>query len=99
MNADTTCHACGQTITVTTRNPNRRYCSPRCRKAAWQTRHRNRKTVEKRSDAATATNDVGAAVGAANGTTRCPNCRHELAVIAVVIPADAAHVHTPEVIT
>jgi hypothetical protein len=28
-----------------------------------------------------------------------PHCRHELAVIAVVIPADAAHVQTPEVIT
>jgi len=29
----------------------------------------------------------------------CPHCRHELAVIAVVIPADAAHIPTPEVIT
>jgi hypothetical protein len=28
-----------------------------------------------------------------------PALRHELAVIAVVIPADAAHVQTPEVIT
>jgi len=27
------------------------------------------------------------------------HCRHELAVIAVVIPADAAHIQTPEVIT
>ena len=99
MNADNACQACGRTITVTTRNPNRRYCSPPCRKAAWQTRHRNRKTVEKRPDTAAAANDVGDAVRAANGTTRCPNCRHELAVIAVVIPADAAHVHTPEVIT
>lgn len=101
MTADNTCQSCGQAITVTTRNPNRRYCSPRCRKAAWQTQRRNRKTVEKGPDTANGTvaNDVGDAVGAANGTTRCPNCRHELAVIAVVIPADAAHVHTPEVIT
>lgn len=34
------CLGCGTTITVTTRNPNRRYCSPRCRKAAWQAHRR-----------------------------------------------------------
>jgi len=43
--------------------------------------------------------DVPHPVSAAHGVTRCPHCRHELAVIAVVIPADAAHVPTPEVIT
>jgi endogenous inhibitor of DNA gyrase (YacG/DUF329 family) len=29
------CVTCGTIITVTTRNPNRRYCSPRCRAADW----------------------------------------------------------------
>jgi len=43
--------------------------------------------------------DVPDAVRAANGVTRCPHCRHELAVVVAVIPADAAHVPTPEVIT
>lgn len=98
MNTTTSCHGCGQAITVTTRNPNRRYCSPHCRKACWQTRKRN-KTIATDTNVTPIVNDVGDTVTAANGTTRCPNCRHELAIIAVVIPADAAHVHTPEVIT
>ena len=98
------CLGCGTTITVTTRNPNRRYCSPRCRKAAWQARHRVNHRVG--VDVANAvTHDVGDvldvvdlrnslphAVPAANGVARCPHCRQELAVVAVVIPADAAHV-------
>jgi hypothetical protein len=33
------CVTCGQLITVTTRNPNRRFCSPRCRVADWHARH------------------------------------------------------------
>ena len=44
-------------------------------------------------------NELHDAVLGANGVTRCPHCRHELAVIAVVIPADAAHIPTPAVIT
>jgi hypothetical protein len=50
-------------------------------------------------DVADAVHNVAYAVPAANGITRCPHCQHELAVIAVVIPADAAHVQTPEVVT
>ena len=90
-----TCVTCGSPITVTTRNPNRRFCSPRCRVADWHAHHR-RNVV---ADAVRARSDVPNAVPAANGATKCPHCRHELAVIAVVIPADAAHVSTPEVIT
>ena len=33
------CVTCGTPITVTTCNPNRRYCSPRCRAADWHARH------------------------------------------------------------
>lgn len=33
----------------------------------------------------------------ANGVHRCPYCHTELAVIAVVVPAEAAHIRTPEV--
>jgi DNA replication protein DnaC/endogenous inhibitor of DNA gyrase (YacG/DUF329 family) len=97
-----TCVACGSPITVTTRNPNRRFCSPRCRAAEWHARNRTNDVVNGANDAADAVHTPDAvhnAVRAANGTTRCPHCRHELAVIAVVIPADAAHVQTPEVIT
>ena len=97
-----TCVACGSPITVTTRNPNRRFCSPRCRAAEWHARNRTNNVVNGANDAADAVHTPDAvhnAVRAANGTARCPHCRHELAVIAVVIPADAAHVQTPEVIT
>ena len=101
------CLGCGTTITVTTRNPNRRYCSPRCRKAAWQARHRTNQSIG--DNAANAvTHDIDDvldvvhpphAVAAANGLARCPHCPQKLAVIAVVIPADAAHVQPQEVIT
>ena len=99
------CLGCGTTITVTTRNPNRRYCSPRCRKATWQAHRRANHGVG--DDAANGvTHDIDDvvdvvhpglrhAVPAANGVARCPHCRQELAVVAVVIPAAAAHVQTP----
>ena len=58
-----------------------------------------RRTANDVADAVRTRSDVPNAVPAANGVTQCPHCRHELAVIAVVIPADAAHVQTPEVIT
>lgn len=97
-----TCVTCGSPITVTTRNPNRRFCSPRCRVADWHAHHRRNVVANDANDVADAVrtrSDVPNAVPAANGVTKCPHCRHELAVIAVVIPADAAHVQTPEVIT
>jgi endogenous inhibitor of DNA gyrase (YacG/DUF329 family) len=68
------CDTCGTTITVTTRNPNRRYCSPRCRKAAWQAGNR-RIPDSVANDVADGIHDVADAVPAANGVTRCPHCR------------------------
>jgi endogenous inhibitor of DNA gyrase (YacG/DUF329 family) len=100
------CVTCGQPITVTTRNPNRRFCSPRCRVADWHARHdrppRTRNAVPHTSNAAA--NPVPTdfpptnGVPAANGVQRCPHCHHELAVIAVIVPTTAAHIRTPEVI-
>jgi endogenous inhibitor of DNA gyrase (YacG/DUF329 family) len=112
------CITCGQTITVTTRNPNRRFCSPRCRVADWHAR--NDRPARTTDHVPNASNDVpnavsapsnevpnvvpaapllGNAVPAANGVQHCPHCHHELAVIAVIIPAEAAHILTPEVLT
>jgi endogenous inhibitor of DNA gyrase (YacG/DUF329 family) len=34
-----TCPTCGQPIEVTARNPNKRFCSSRCRVADWHRRH------------------------------------------------------------
>ena len=33
------CATCGWPIRITRRNPNKRYCSPRCRVADWHRRH------------------------------------------------------------
>jgi endogenous inhibitor of DNA gyrase (YacG/DUF329 family) len=98
-----TCVTCNSTITVTTRHPNRRFCSPRCRVADWHAHHRRNVVANGANhdvaDAVHTPSDVPNAVPAANGVTKCPHCRHDLAAIAVVIPADAAHVSTPEVTT
>jgi hypothetical protein len=98
------CVGCGLSITVTTRNPNRRFCSARCRVADWHAR--NDRPTDDVPNAVPTTDDVPNAIApladaahAANGVQRCPNCHHELAVIAVVVPARAAHIRTPEVIT
>lgn len=92
-----TCVTCSCPITITTRNPNRRFCSPRCR-ADWHAHHRSN-DVANGADDVQPRPDVPNATTAANGATKCKHCRHELAVIAVVIRADAAHAQTPEVIT
>lgn len=107
---DRPCVGCGLPIAVTTRNPNRRFCSARCRVADWHAR--NDRPADRVPNAVPAADVVpnvvaplanavpGAnGVPAANGAQRCPNCHHELAVIAVVVPANAAHIRTPEVIT
>lgn len=40
MTASTrSCVTCTAPITISRRNPNRRYCSPRCRVADWHRRH------------------------------------------------------------
>jgi endogenous inhibitor of DNA gyrase (YacG/DUF329 family) len=39
MTTTDTCATCGQPITITTRHPNKRYCSPRCRVADWHRQH------------------------------------------------------------
>lgn len=36
--AERTCPTCGKPVTVTTRNPNRRYCSPPCKALGWRRR-------------------------------------------------------------
>jgi endogenous inhibitor of DNA gyrase (YacG/DUF329 family) len=99
------CVGCGLPIAVTTRNPNRRFCSARCRVADWHARNDRPSGVPNAVPTTDAVPPLTYAVPAsngvpaANGVQRCPNCHHELAVIAVVVPAGAAHIRTPEVIT
>ena len=84
------CLGCGTTITVTTRNPNRRYCSPRCRKAVWQARHRTNHRigddvangvthdVDDVLDVVHPRNGLPHAVAAANGVARCHTAARNL---------------------
>jgi len=74
------CVTCGTTITVTTRNPNRRFCSPRCRSADWHTHNRSNEVANDIANTVRTRTDVPNAVPAANGVTKCPHCRHDLSM-------------------
>lgn len=92
------CTNCGRPFTVPANNPHRRFCSARCRVADWHVRH-DRQPADDVSHPNAVPNVVppANAVPVANGVHRCPHCHHELAVIAVVVPATAAHTRVPEV--
>jgi endogenous inhibitor of DNA gyrase (YacG/DUF329 family) len=101
------CTNCGQPFTITTKNPRRRFCSPRCRVADWHARNDHTRTNERTNDVHPPANAVPNgeprpnaipnAVQTANGVQRCPHCHHELAVIAVLVPPAAAQVGLPGV--
>jgi hypothetical protein len=94
------CAQCGTAIpTPTGRASRKRYCNVDCRKAAWRERHRG--------DVVPAVPLIVPGVAAVptafpdhvptpGGQHRCPHCRQPLAIISVVIPADAATVRPPE---
>ncbi|MGH3503124.1 MAG: hypothetical protein ACRDQA_19850 [Nocardioidaceae bacterium] len=107
------CPQCGTLFPAPVgRRARQRYCSTRCRKAAW--RHRraasqrtsNPGDVPDRVAVPTASRDADAdivhddatAAPAAGSTQRCPHCRRPITVIAVAVPPTAAHVRPPEVI-
>jgi len=98
------CAHCGTSMPLPTgRQARKRYCSEPCRKAAWRDRHRDdivlrdtvSNTVPDSVFVPTASRDDVATPGSQH---RCPHCRRPLAIISVVIPADAAHVNTPKVV-
>ena len=104
----TTCAHCGTAMpTPTGRASRKRFCSVDCRKAAWRERHRHDDvpggihpdvvplTVPGVPAVLTAFPDD---VPTPGGQHRCPHCRQPLAVISVVIPADAAVINPPEVL-
>jgi hypothetical protein len=95
------CAHCGTAMpTPTGRASRKRYCNVECRKAAWRERHRND------TDSNDVVPDVLAVLAVPSafpddvpnhgGQHRCPHCRQLLAIISVVIPADAATVQPPE---
>jgi hypothetical protein len=93
------CAHCGTAMpTPTGRASRKRYCGVDCRKAAWRQRHRNDAVHGNVVPAVplavpTAFPDD---VPVGGGQHRCPHCRAPLAILSVVIPADAAIVRPPE---
>lgn len=102
------CVTCADPITVTTRNPNRRFCSRRCRVADWHAHNRTSgrsnavaNDVTRRDDVV---NDVTIdvddvhhvddAVAPPKAVTRCPHCQREVTVLTWLLPPAAAHVTT-----
>ena len=100
------CAHCGATMaTRTGRASRKRYCNVECHKAAWRQRHRDDHThdvVPAVPLAVPAFLAVPAAfpddVPTPGGRHRCPHCRKPLAIISVVIPANAAVINPPEVL-
>jgi endogenous inhibitor of DNA gyrase (YacG/DUF329 family) len=96
----TSCAHCATPMpTPTGRQARKRYCSQRCRKAAWRARHhgdtaRNVVSNTVPDPVPTPSRDDVATPGAGH---QCPHCRQPLAIISVVVPASAATVHVPEV--
>lgn len=101
MTALTSCAHCGTTMPLPTgRRARKRYCSEPCRKAAWRRRHRHDDvagdTVPLVPDSVVVPTASRDDVATAGSHHRCPHCRHPLAIISVVIPAEAAVIPVPE---
>ena len=99
------CAHCGTAMpTPTGRASRKRYCNVDCRKAAWRERHRhdNLTTDAVVSHIVPGVLAVPTAfpddVPTRGGQHRCPHCRQPLAIVSVVIPADAAIIRPPEVL-
>lgn len=106
--AEHSCPTCNTPVTVTTRNPNRRYCSPGCKALGWR---RRAKGLPENSEH-TPPNDVAnRANGVANGAnpidavansepTRtiqaCPHCRQPISLVTLIVPPAAAFVTVPD---
>ena len=95
----------------TGRASRKRFCTTECRRAAWRERHRNDAPTDTDvvpdvvpgivADVVPGVLAVPTAfpddVPNHGGQHRCPHCRQPLAILSVVIPADAAIVRIPEV--
>jgi hypothetical protein len=98
------CARCGTGMPAPTgRAARKRYCGDSCRKAAWRDRHRDNapdvpgdvvpNVVPAAVVVPTPSRDDVPTPGSQH---RCPHCRQPLAIISIVIPADAAVVPIPE---
>jgi hypothetical protein len=104
MTGTARCARCGTSMPAPAGRAARRlYCGESCRKAAWRDRHRDDvledvphivpNVVVPNVVVPTPSRDDVPTPGSQH---RCPHCRQPLAIISVVIPADAAVVSVPE---
>ena len=95
MTTTASCARCGTGMPAPTgRAARKRFCDDACRKAAWRDRHRDQPSdVVSGVTVPTPSRDDVPTPGSQH---RCPHCRRPLAIISVVIPADAAVVPLPE---
>lgn len=92
------CARCGTAMPAPSgRASRKRYCSVECRKAAWRERHRSDTVPAVPAAVPAVPTAFPDDVATPGGQHRCPHCRQPLAIISVVIPADAAIVKPPEV--
>jgi hypothetical protein len=102
MNPIRDCVTCRRPFTVPANNPHKRFCSPRCRAADWHACNDHTTNPNTVLDAVATPNGVPSAAPNANAATaanrgqRCPHCHQPIAVIAIVVPPTAAHVHIQE---
>lgn len=85
------CPVCGQTFTREHHRPRRRYCSERCRKAAWRRRHPGRR--RRRPD--TVPPPGVPRPDTVSPAARCPHCTRPVAVITLLVAPAAAQVPIP----
>jgi endogenous inhibitor of DNA gyrase (YacG/DUF329 family) len=98
------CPVCGQNFTTSPhQRPRRRYCSERCRKAAWRHRHPRTSPVP-RLDPVAQPGDVArdgdvtgepSVAARAEPVARCPHCARPIAVITLLVTPAAAQVPIP----
>ncbi|WP_320775472.1 hypothetical protein [Streptomyces sp. CRN 30] len=74
------CAECGTEFAWTSRNPNRRFCGPRCRSRWW--RAGRGRTAEPDTTPETPVGQAGARLGALHA---CPNCGRHLTVINLLV--------------
>ena len=92
------CEQCGTVMpTPTGRASRKRYCGADCRKAAWRERHRHDVVPAVPTAVPAVPTAFPDDVPTRGGQHRCPHCRQPLAIVSVVIPADAAVIRPPEV--
>jgi len=80
------CALCGNTFTWTSRNPNRRFCDPRCKARWW--RERNPREAAPAEVVFDPADEVARAATSGLSVHACPHCGHVINLIELLLAAD-----------